>query len=158
MKEGLGYSLEQAAFAITLQTIAQLAGAGLGAVYGDRYNKRVMSGFCMLGHAAGMLFLTFATGWGMIVAYAIVHGAAWGLRGPFMQALRADYFGRKAIGMIMGTSFLITVIGQIGGPMIAGVLADLTGDYRLGFTVIAGLSGLGSLFFFFARKPPVPTR
>ena len=114
-----------------------------------------MSGFCMLGHAAGMLFLTFATGWGMIVAYAIVHGAAWGLRGPFMQALRADYFGRKAIGMIMGTSFLITVIGQIGGPMIAGVLADLTGDYRLGFTVIAGLSGLGSLFFFFARKPPV---
>lgn len=158
MKEGLGYTIEQAAFAITLQTIAQLCGVGLGALIGDRYNKRVLSAFCMLGHAAGMVFLTFATGWGMIVAYAILHGAAWGLRGPFMQALRADYFGRKAIGMIMGLSFLITVIGQIGGPMIAGILADLTGDYRMGFSVIAALAALGSLFFVFARKPPLPTR
>ena len=32
MKEGLGYTLEQAAFAITLQTVAQLGGVGLGAL------------------------------------------------------------------------------------------------------------------------------
>src|SRR5436190_9226331 len=67
MKEGLGYTLEQAAFAITLQTIAQLGGVGLGAWIGDRYNKRILSVFCMLGHAGGMLFLTYATGPAMIV-------------------------------------------------------------------------------------------
>ena len=28
-----------------------------------------------------------------VIAFALLHGTAWGLRGPFMQAIRADYFG-----------------------------------------------------------------
>jgi MFS family permease len=92
----------------------------------------------------------------MIVAFALLHGTAWGLRGPFMQAIRADYFGVSAIGMILGLSFMIIVLGQIGGPMIAGVLADVTGNYRAGFTVLALLAGLGSAFFLLAKKPARP--
>jgi MFS family permease len=158
MKEGLGYTIEQAAFAITLQTVAQLCGVGLGVWIGDRYDKRVLSVFCMLGHAGGLLCLAYASGPAMIVAYAVLHGTAWGLRGPFMQALRADYFGRSAIGMILGLSLMIIIIGQVGGPMIAGILADLTGNYRTGFTVLALLAGLGSLFFLVARRPARPRR
>ena len=79
-----------------------------------------------------------------------------GLRGPFMQAIRADYFGRSAIGMILGLSFMIIVVGQVGGPVIPGIFADITGDYRLGFTIIGILAGLGSLFFIVARKPKRP--
>jgi MFS family permease len=70
-----------------------------------------------------------------------------------MQAIRADYFGRSAIGMILGMSFAIIVIGQIGGGMIAGILADMTGNYRAGFTVVALLAGLGSVFFLLAKRP-----
>lgn len=156
MKEGLGYTLEQAALAITLQTVAQLGGVSLGAWLGDRYDKRRLSALCMLGHASGLLCLTYAAGPAMIAAYAILHGAAWGMRGPFMQAIRADYFGRSAIGMILGMSLMIIIVGQVGGPLIAGALADLTGDYRLGFTVIALLAGAGSAFFLLARKPARP--
>jgi len=82
-----------------------------------------------------------------------VHGIGWGLRGPFMQAIRADYFGRDAIGTIIGLSALVTVFGQIGGPLIAGALADWTGNYRVGFTILAMLAGLGSLFFLMAKPP-----
>ena len=156
MKEGLGYTLEQAALAITLQTVAQLCGVSLGAWLGDRYDKRRFAALCMMGHASGLLCLTYATGPAMIAAYAILHGAAWGLRGPFMQAIRADYFGRSAIGMILGLSLMIIIVGQVGGPMIAGILADLTGDYRVGFTLLALLAGTGSLFFLAARKPARP--
>jgi MFS family permease len=105
---------------------------------------------------AGLLFLTYATNVAMIVAFAVLHGVAWGLRGPFMQAIRADYFGVSAIGMILGLSFMVIVVGQIGGPMIAGVLADATGNYRTGFTLLALLAGLGSVFFLLAKKPPRP--
>jgi MFS family permease len=158
MKEGLGYTIEAASFAIMLQTVAQLGGVGLGAWIGDRFDERILCALCMLGHMSGLLFLTYATGPAMIVAYAILHGTAWGLRGPFMQAIRADYFGRSAIGMIMGLSFMIIVIGQIGGPMIAGILADMTGNYRAGFTALALLAGLGSAFFLLARRPGQPPR
>lgn len=156
MKEGLGYTIEAAAFAIMLQTVAQLGGVGIGAWIGDRYDKRKLSALCMLGHMLGLLCLTYATNTAMIVAYAVLHGTAWGFRGPMMQALRADYFGRSAIGMILGLSFMIMVIGQAGGPMIAGILADMTGNYRAGFTTLALLAGLGSLFFLFAKRPALP--
>ena len=158
MKEGLGYTLEAASFAVMLQTVAQLCGVGLGAWIGDRFDKRILSALCMQGHMCGLLFLTYATGPAMIVAYAVLHGVAWGLRGPLMQAMRADYFGRSAIGMILGLSLMIIVVGQIGGPMIAGILADITGNYRAGFTVLALLAGLGSVFFLVARRPARPRR
>lgn len=158
MKEGLGYTIEAAAFAMMLQNLAQLVGVGLAAWIGDRFEKSILSALCMLGHMSGLLFLTYATGPAMIVAYALLHGTAWGLRGPLLQAIRADYFGRSAIGMILGLSFMIIVIGQIGGPMIAGILADMTGNYRAGFTVLALLAGLGSLFFLLAKRPERPPR
>ena len=153
MKEGLGYSVAQAALVITLMTVAQVGGVLVGWAIGDRFEKRMIAAVCMLMHAAGLLMLTYASGPAMLVAFAVLHGGAWGLRGPFMQAIRADYFGRRSIGMILGLSSLIIVVGQIGGPMIAGVLADMTGNYRSGFTVLAVLAGLGSLFFLLARRP-----
>ena len=158
MKEGLGYTIEAASLVITLQTVAQLCGVGIGVWIGDRLNKRLISAACMLGHMGGLLLLTYASNVAMVVAYALLHGAAWGLRGPMMQALRADYFGRSSIGMILGLSFMIVVIGQVGGPMIAGILADMTGNYRAGFTTLAILAGMGSVFFLLARRPRRPAR
>ena len=157
LKEGLGYSLEQAALVISLVTLSQIGGVVIGWSIGDRYDKRLIAAACMLMHMTGLLMLTYAANAAMVFGFALLHGVAWGLRGPFMQALRADYFGRSAIGMILGLSFLIIMIGQIGGPMIAGLCADLTGDYRLGFTLLALLVGLGSVFFLAAKKPVRPT-
>ena len=153
MKEGLGYSLAQATLVITLVTVGQFFGVMIGWVLGEKFDKRLVSAACMLMHAAGLLMLTYATGPVMLVASALVHGTAWGLRGPFMQAIRADYFGRRSIGMILGLSTLITVFGNIGGPILAGAFADWNGNYRAGFTVLAVLAGLGSLFFLLAKPP-----
>jgi MFS family permease len=158
MNQGLGYSVAQASLVYTLLTVSQISGVAVGWFIGDRYEKRYIAAACMLMHAVGLLLLTYAIALWMVLAFAVLHGAAWGLRGPFMQAIRADYFGRSAIGMILGLSFMIIVIGQIGGPMIAGIFADLTGNYRSGFTIIAVLAGLGSLFFILARKPQRPLR
>ena len=42
--------------------------------------------------------------------------------------------------------------------MVAGIFADATGNYRTGFTILALLAGLGSLFFLLAKRPPRPAR
>ena len=153
MKEGLGYSIAQASLVIALVTVGQFFGVMLGWVIGEKFEKRLVAAACMLMHAVGLLMLTYAVGPVILAASALVHGIGWGLRGPFMQAIRADYFGRNSIGMIIGLSSLITVIGQIGGPIIAGLFADWTGNYRAGFTVLALLAGSGSLFFLMAKQP-----
>lgn len=153
MKEGLGYSLAEASFVITLMTLAQAGGIGLGALVGDRWEKRYVAAACMVAHMAGLLLLAFAFHPAMLAAFALAHGMAWGLRGPIMQALRADYFGLTSIGMILGLSAVIIAAGQVAGPLIAGVMADLTGDYRSGFILLALLAGSGSVMFLLARKP-----
>jgi MFS family permease len=156
MKEGLGYSFTTASWVILIMTFGQLAGVLMGATMGDWFDKRKVAALCMLAHGIGMLCLTYANHMAMLVAFGVFHGIAWGLRGPFMQAIRADYFGRNAIGLILGLSAAIIALGQIAGPMIAGVLADLTGDYQLGFTLLALLAALGSLAFMLATKPVLP--
>jgi sugar phosphate permease len=153
IKEHLGYSLSLATLVFTLVTVGQFFGVMLGWVIGDRYQKRLVAACCMLMHSAGLLMLTYATGPVILVIAALVHGTAWGLRGPFMQAMRADYFGRGSIGMIIGLSAMILLIGQIGGPILAGLFADWTGDYYMGFTILALLCGCGSLFFLMAKPP-----
>jgi sugar phosphate permease len=153
MKEGLGYSIQGASLVIGLMTLCQFAGILCAAAIGDRFEKRLISAACMLFHTAGLLLLTFALSGAMVIGFAVLHGFSWGLRGPLMHAMRADYFGRSAIGMILGLSSIIVVMGQIGGPIIAGTLADATGDYRVGFSVLALLSAIGSVFFLLAKRP-----
>jgi len=157
MKEGLGYTVAEAAWFILLMTVGQVMGVLSGAWMGDKYDKRRVAATCMLMHGTGLLLLTYATHSAELVAFALLHGIAWGLRGPFMQALRADYFGRNAIGMILGLSAVIIAMGQIAGPMVAGFFADLTGNYRMGFTILALMACAGSGLFLLAKPPRLPT-
>lgn len=158
MKEGLGYSLAQAASVISLMTACQIGGVLGGSAVGDRFDKRLVSAACMLGHGSGLLLLTYAQNPVWLVGFAVLHGTAWGLRGPFMSSLRADYFGLESIGMIMGLSAIIVAAGQVGGPLVAGSLRDLTGDYKLGFTTLALVVLSGSALFLLARKPSSPSQ
>jgi len=153
MRTALHYTIAQASLIITIMTFFQLAGVLIGGYLGDKYQKRLLSAMCMIMHAIGLLFLTFATGRAALITFAVLHGLAWGIRGPFMQALRADYFGRQSIGQILGISGIIAAIGQFAGPLVAGVLGDATGNYRLGFTVLALTAATGSLLFLMAKKP-----
>ena len=56
----------------------------------------------------------------------------------------------------MGFSSVIMMVGMTLGPIVAGVLADETGSYRTGFTVLAIAAGIGSIFFVLARPPRRP--
>ncbi|HWO73053.1 MAG TPA: MFS transporter [Dehalococcoidia bacterium] len=158
LTEDLDYSVSGAAFVVTLMTTMQVAGLLVGAAIGDRFDKRLIAAACMVMHMAGMLLVTFAVSFVMVVAFAVLHGLAWGIRGPLMQAIRADYFGRRSFGVIMGMSSTIIMVGQIAGPLVAGLLADSTGSYAAGFTLMAVLAGLGSGFFIFAKRPALPGR
>ena len=153
LKEGLGYALDAAAMVMGLMTAGQFLGILLAGAIGDRYDKRLLSAGCTFFHMTGMLLLTYATSYFMLVGFAALHGVAWGLRGPLMQAMRADYFGRTSTGLIAGLSFMIVLIGQVVGPVVAGALADATGNYRSGFTTLAMLAGLGSVFFLLVKAP-----
>ena len=158
LTERLHYSLGEAALFVSLLTAMQMAGQLGGASLGDRFEKRVIIVTCMVMHMVGLLLLAFADSLWMVVAFTVLHGLAWGTRGPLMMAIRADYFGRSSYGTIMGFSSIIVMTGMMGGPLLAGFLADRTGNYEAGFTVLALAGGLGSIFFILAKRPEPPAR
>ena len=156
VRESQGYTLGQASTVVFLLTLVFMLGNLSGGFLGDRVNKRALLVTCMAMHCAGLLTLSHAVNVWMVIAFTVVHGLAWGWRGPQMTAIRADYFGRSAFGKIMGVSNMIIIIGTIFGPLIAGFMYDRTGDYRLGFDILAGMALAGSVFFLLARKPEKP--
>jgi sugar phosphate permease len=151
--ERLGFSLRQGAAVVALLTVMQLTGQLTGGWLGDRWNKRLLCTICMAGHAAAMVLLATAHAFWMVILFAVLHGLSWGVRGPLMAAIRADYFGSAAFGMIQGTSSMIVMLGMIAGPLIAGAMADRTGTYTAGFILLAAMAALGSVFFILARPP-----
>ena len=156
LNEELGYSLGQAGLMIALMTALMIVGQIGGGVVGDRVSKRGIVVGCMVMHVVAMLILANATALWMVALFAVLHGLAWGTRGPLLAALRADYFGRTSFGVILGLSSMIIMLGMVAGPIIAGVLADETGNYTTGFTVLAIMAAIGSLFFVLARPPRRP--
>ena len=78
---------------------------------------------------------------------------AWGTRAPTQHAIRAEYFGRRSIGSILGLASIPATIASVSARIFVGWLADLLGDYRLAFTILAVFTAFGSLFFAFSSKP-----
>jgi MFS family permease len=155
--EVLGFSVPTAAALVTLMTAVSIVGQVVGGLFGDRIDKRVIAGGAMLLHATAMALLAFAGGFPMVLIAAVLHGFAWGARGPLMGAMRADYFGRKAFASVMGYSSLIVMIGSVAGPLLVGILTDTTGAYTTAFATLAVVASLGSAAFFALRRPPVTT-
>ncbi len=155
LTHSLEYSTLDAGIVFAFMTGTQLIGLFLGGFLGDRFEKRIICVLCMVGHFVGLLAVTYATNVWWLAAFVIFHGLGWGVRGPLMVALRADYFGPKSFGTIMGISSLIVMLGMTSGPIICGVMFDMYGDYQRAFTTMAVISLTGSICFWFA-KPPQP--
>lgn len=158
LNETLGYTLGRAAGVYAAVTLMFMVGTLIGGWVGDRASKRLLAFGCMGMHAVGMLLLSHASGGTMVAAFVVIHGSAWGMRGPQMAALRADYFGRSAFGKIMGISNMVVILGAIAGPLLAGYAYDRTGSYRIGFDLLALFAALGSVFFALATRPKPPGR
>ena len=151
--EAKGYTLTEAGGVVALLTGFQMIGQLCGGYLGDRINKRMICIGCMFAHAIGLVLIAFADSAAIVFLFAMLHGLAWGIRGPLMVALRADYFGTSSFGTIMGFSSLIVMLGMSGGPIFAGYMADLQGNYEMSFVYLAIAAFLGS-FCFLAATPP----
>lgn len=153
-RETIGLGVTTAAALLTLITVAQMVGQAAGGFLGDRYDKRLLAAGGMAMHAAAMALLTVAGSVAFVVVAAVLHGIAWGLRGPLMSAMRADYFGRQAFAMVMGYSSLVLMVGAVLGPLVVGLLADTTGEYDLAFLALAIIGVVGVVAF--VLLPPAP--
>lgn len=99
---------------------------------------------CLLVSAAGFCWAAYAQSLPAVLA-AMTFGAIgyWSMMGPFWALPTRVLGGRAAAGGVA----IITMIGSIGGffgPYLTGRLKDLTGGFRAGLLVIAGMTVAGA--------------
>jgi MFS family permease len=72
---------------------------------------------------------------------------------PVRPALMADYFGTTHFGTLNGIAQLANTTGGAIGPLVVGILVDVTGSYSEGWLVCAVVAAL-SIPIFLALRPP----
>jgi len=153
-----GWQLAATSLVFPAIMVMQIIGQAIGGILGDLYSKRLVAAVAMFGHGGAFILLAYSASVPFVIAAVVLHGLAWGSRGPLMMAIRADYFGRRNLGMIAGWSNGITLTGSVIGPVYAGVMYDRTGSYTTAFWTLGVATILSTVFFLAARKPPLPVR
>jgi len=100
--------------------------------------------FALVGFEAGRIGLYLS-----VVLFGI---SAWSIP-VIMAASAGDYFGATAAAGALAALMLIFSAGQAVGPIIAGVLAEMLGDFSLSYIVSAAAS-LGAIVMIAAIRPP----
>lgn len=150
--EGLvGYAV--AATAVQALTVMSILCRLIGGLLVTRVSIRVFALSNLLGQSAGLALVAAADSTvGMLVG-AGLFGATVGNLLMLQPLWLAEAFGVKAYARIFSLSNAITVLGVAGGPVALGLLYDLA-DYRLAYSVAAGLSFLAWLSMFGAGPTP----
>src|SRR5207253_2923250 len=90
--------------------------------------------------------------WLLFLVYVFI-GLTWGARGPSITAKTADLFPGPQLGTILGAITMGTGVGSALGSWLAGFSFDVTGSYRVAFTLSIIFYACGSVAFWRLRRP-----
>jgi OFA family oxalate/formate antiporter-like MFS transporter len=88
----------------------------------------------------------------MIIGVSVV-GFTFGGMLSLFPAATSDYFGMKHFGVNYGMMLTAWGVGGVFGPLLGGIVRDLTGTYMISYLVSAGLSLAGVILSLTVRAP-----
>lgn len=120
----------------------------------DRIRPRFLyaTAFTFVGLGLVVLVLAGANAVVLVLA-AVILGVGWGGNIPLQGFIYASYFGRGSQGTVRSLASPVTSLSGPLGPILAGVVWDMTGTYRGIFAAYVGTAALGILLVLMARPP-----
>jgi MFS transporter, OFA family, oxalate/formate antiporter len=149
----LGISHFRAAMTISVIGFAGFAGRLAIGTISDHLGRVPTLGVCFLLQALGFLGFTISTGLWLLYLAAALFGFSYGGITALFPALIGDFFGRIAVGAIVGFIFALAASPAAFGPIIAGYIYNATNSYSAAFELGAALNVAGLLLIFLLKKP-----
>ena len=147
MMESRGFSPEEAGFTASIPLLAAIPSVLLIPQLTPRHLRgRVLSALGFLA-ASALLISYFSSSW-LLQGGLVLYGIAAPVMLPMLMLVLMDdpNVGPEHMGLAGGIFFGVAEIGGFIGPLLMGVLVDLTGNFLLGVSFLAGmgllLSGL----------------
>jgi MFS family permease len=100
-----------------------------------------------------LVSLYFANSVPLVIVYGIFMGVQMALQGIVMGVIWPDYYGRKHLSTIRGTTMMAGVIGSALGPLPYGFAYDVFGGYTEVVIVSMLFPLIGTAFALWAEKP-----
>ena len=150
---GMGIAPEVAGAILGSLGVVSIAGRFGFAFLADRMEPRYLTALCCALLAAGMFILMNSTTTWHLILYIAVYAPGYGGLTSLMPIMKANYFGPKSFGQVLGISGLVQMVGTVSGPFLAGLVYDLTGSYQIAFFTFAIAGLLAMIIFLVSRRP-----
>jgi MFS family permease len=137
----LGLSPEQIGAIVSISSAVDMSLFLPAGFLMDKLGRKFASVPSFLVLAVGMAILPFTTNYAGLLVATCIMGFGNGIGSGTMMTLGADLAPREATGEFLGVWRLIGDVGQTGGPLVVGGVADLVGLATSAFF----LSGTGIL-------------
>ncbi|KRA58648.1 MFS transporter [Caulobacter sp. Root655] len=163
----LGVVSAVAVSVISFESLMQVVARMGGGLLGDRVDPRWLLAGAQGMMAVGLLALTHATTWPLMMLFAVGVGVGFGMTVLAISILLLNYYGRKNNLEIFSLVCLVGAVSALG-PVIGGVMRDRLGGFAPTFQVFAAIIGVIFVAALFMRPPrkathvepvaePVPT-
>jgi MFS transporter, ACS family, hexuronate transporter len=154
LKDSVGLTVTVAGVFLALTNVGGVFGKLFFGTLSDRVlggSRRspllIAGGITLVMTVVMQVIATGASYWMLAIAFAVFGFAAIGWGG--LNLILVSEFARKEyMGLAMGYSLMILMIGNIVGPPVFGYIIDLTGSYTLAWWFLTACS-VASLFFMF---------
>jgi OFA family oxalate/formate antiporter-like MFS transporter len=137
-------SVEAATIISACGITGMLSGIFIGRIT-DIKGRKIPGVFLALLRAAALMGLIWAREIWMFYLVAIAFGFCQSGIGIILAALCGDIFGRRHIGVILGTLTAVFSTGAAAGPLVGGLFYDVNSSYTMAFITCAVVSMLVAL-------------
>ena len=131
----MGMSPIEAAAILSLIGGSNIVGRVLMGRVSDRIGRKVIAISCALLEAGAMMGLIWSQDLWMLYIFGIVSGFSFGGLDPPVTALIGDTFGLRNIGVIMGVLMFGWAVGAAIGPVVGGLVFDVSNSYFMAFLI-----------------------
>ena len=139
-----------------VQAFGMVIGGFVAAALMRHYPQRRVIGMFMFGTSVMMFLILYVSPNWMAVAYGFGEGMFSGASFAMLPVMYADYFGRLSIGTIRGLTHPVVMLANASGPLAAGIIFDVRGEYTLAFQLFGVVTLIGAILVWFARPPRRP--
>jgi MFS family permease len=158
---GIGYSHQIAALALSITFGLTAVGKPFFGIIVDWLGARIAQFIAFVTIAAGCGLLLYSSHGTILAISLLVFGLGWGAPLALLPLVTIQSLGLRYYGSIGGTLSAVNVLGAAGGPLVLGLLFDLTGSYTSGFGlcfclfIVTALLTLGCRAEFAANAAPI---
>ena len=146
-------SLSAAAGVLSLMALIGTPGRVGFAWLGDRYDKRLVIGFCFAFQSVGIILFTALGDTLGIIFFLVLYSPTYSGVLPLIPAIQADYFGREWFATIRGLMTPVATASVVLGPIVVASIRDWTGSYEPAFATL-GVANILALVFVAITRPP----